>query len=543
MTIRHLLSWLSQVHGTPVGQLSLAAIGSRIHQILAPKHQRIFRAGHRIPACIAAVSFSLIFLAQPINSDSLSKPVVQTAASQSLLCRVGTNLVPNSVTPPIAAFDLRTLRVGWYTDYGASNVPARPNGIEYTPMIHLMQTGPNDYSATPSGALLESVIAANPGADWLIGNEPDRRFFQDDIEPHVYARAYHDLYELIKTADPLARIFAGSIVQPTPLRLQYLDLILTSYFEQFGETMPVDGWSIHNFILNEASCSHYNDLSICWGADIPPGIDVSDGLRITIDEHDRFDLFVEQIIRFRQWMVRRGYGGTPVYLSEFGVLLPARFGFPPSRVNTFMNNTFDYLLGTTDPALGDPMDGYHLIQRFSWYSTSDNAYNGYLFERQGEANSYDLSAMGLNFTTYTASLPETSDFYPLPIQADPPAPLVSGGNVTFTLQTRVANSGNGLTPSTIDVRFYVGDPAHGGVAIGDNQAVALGGCGDNALVQVTWRDVPAGEYQIFVVVDEKNQITETNEENNVRTQALVFANYQVFLPYIQHAIFTQQLAD
>jgi len=484
-----------------------------------------------------------MFLAQPIKSDSLSKPVAQTADSQSLLCRVGTNLVPNSVTPPIAAFDLRALRVGWYTDYSASDLPARPNGIEYTPMIHLTQTGPNDYSATPSGALLESVIAANPGADWLIGNEPDRRFFQDDIEPHVYARAYHDLYELIKAADPLARIFAGSIVQPTPLRLQYLDLILTSYFEQFGEAMPVDGWSIHNFILNEASCNDYNDLAICWGADIPPGIDVSDGLRITIDEHDRFDLFVEQIIRFRQWMVRRGYSGKPVYLSEFGVLMPARFGFPPSRVNTFMNNSFDYLLGATDPTLGDPMDGYHLIQRFSWYSTSDSTYNGYLFERQGEANSYDLSAMGLNFTTYTASLPETSDFYPLPTQADPPAPLTSGGNVTFTLQTRVANSGNGLTPSTIDVRFYVGDPAHGGIAIGDNQEVALGGCGDNALVQVTWRDVPAGEYQIFVVVDEKNQITETNEENNVRTQALVFANYQVFLPYIQHAMFTQQLAD
>jgi len=158
MIIRHLLSWLSRVHGALVGQLHLAAIGSRVPQILVTKHQRIFRAGHRILACIAAVSFSLMFLAQPIKSDSLSKPVAQTADSQSLLCRVGTNLVPNSVTPPIAAFDLRALRVGWYTDYSASDLPARPNGIEYTPMIHLTQTGPNDYSATPSGALLESVI-------------------------------------------------------------------------------------------------------------------------------------------------------------------------------------------------------------------------------------------------------------------------------------------------------------------------------------------------------------------------------------------------
>ncbi len=543
MAILHLLACMGRVHCARARQLCLAPIGSNVHHTLVTKNWRRLRFGYWILASTAAVYLHLLFLVQPIKSASPSEPPPRPADSQSLLCRFGTNLIPNHITPPIAGLDLMALRVGWYIDYSASNLPVRPNGIEYTPMIHLTQTGPNSYSTTPSSAMLESAIAANPGADWLIGNEPDRRFFQDDIEPHVYARAYHDLYELIKAADPVARIFAGSIVQPTPLRLQYLDLILTSYFDQFSEAMPVDGWSIHNFILNEASCNYYDDLAICWGADIPPGIDVRDGLRITIDENDRFDLFVQQIMRFRQWMASRGYGGKPVYLSEFGVLMPPRFGFPPSRINTFMDNTFDYLLGTTDPMLGDPTDGYHLIQRFSWYSTSDNTYNGYLFERQGEADPYNLSEMGVNFTTYTASLSETIDFYPLQSRADPPAPLVSGGNVTFTLQARIANSGNVLTPSTTKVRFYAGDPAHGGASIGDDQVVALAGCGDNTLVQVTWRDVPAGEYQIFVVVDGENQITETNEENNVQTQNLFFATHQVFLPYIQRPVFTQQASN
>lgn len=46
------------------------------------------------------------------------------------------------------------------------------------------------------------------------------------MEPHIYAAAYHALYYLIKQADPTARVIAGTIVQPTPLRLRYLDMVL-----------------------------------------------------------------------------------------------------------------------------------------------------------------------------------------------------------------------------------------------------------------------------------------------------------------------------
>ena len=39
------------------------------------------------------------------------------------------------------------------------------------------------------------------------------------------------------------------------------------------EPMPVDGWSIHNFILPEVNCDFFPEN--CWGADVPPGIDLS----------------------------------------------------------------------------------------------------------------------------------------------------------------------------------------------------------------------------------------------------------------------------
>ena len=63
------------------------------------------------------------------------------------------------------------------------------------PRINLDQIGAPGYASSPSiGAALDATITGNPGADWMIGNEPDRRYYQNDMEPAAYAHAYHDLY-------------------------------------------------------------------------------------------------------------------------------------------------------------------------------------------------------------------------------------------------------------------------------------------------------------------------------------------------------------
>ena len=127
---------------------------------------------------------------------------------------------------PVSEFDLSQLRIGWYIDYKAHVTAPHPNGAAYVPVINLEQVGDSDYTSSPSESALDTAIADNPGADWIIGNEPDRRYYQNDMAPAAYAHAYHDLYYYIKSKDPTARIFAGAIVQPTPLRLQYLDKVL-----------------------------------------------------------------------------------------------------------------------------------------------------------------------------------------------------------------------------------------------------------------------------------------------------------------------------
>lgn len=432
-----------------------------------------------------------------------------------LLCRFGVNAIAD-----LANVDIVALRIGWYVDYHALSTPSEPKGAEYAPTIRLSQVGADGYTYTPSGSQLQEAILANPGAAWFIGNEPDRRFVQDDMEPLPYAKAYHELYYLIKSADPTAQIFAGTIVQPTPIRLQYLDMVLDSYQSEYGEPMPVDGWSIHNFLLNEVDEDRCEEVpGGCWGAGIPPGINALSGEIVTIEENDSINLFIERIERFRQWMADRGYAGLPVYLSEYGVLMPDDFGFPPQRVNTFMNQTFDYMLTATDPQLGDPNDGYRLIQKWSWYSTGapGDPFNGNLFH----PSTYALSAMGANYEAYTKQLAEEVELYPSRIFTDSSGPPSSSEPVTLTLKTQVANSGNLEEPTrSVAVRFYEGDPANGGVQIGSDRSVSLSGCGDNAIVEVVWTDVPPDTYQVYVAVDPENSVTETNESNNVASQEI-----------------------
>ncbi len=488
-------------------------------------------------AVLALLISSYVAQAQDAQDadEALFLPLLD--AESSALCRLGVNGDIRNIDPAL-------LRLGWYVDYGATLNAVKPANVRYMPMIRLVQTknGPKPYryslfanhAVTTEQQLLD-VIAANPGAEWFIGNEPDRRLLQDDIEPHVYAIAYHDLYKLIKQQDPTATIIAGSIVQATELRLQYLDMVLNAYRTRYGESMPVDVWAIHNFILNEASCAYYPE-SECWGAGIPPGIDAKEGMRVLVRENDSFDLFKQQILRFRQWLADHGYGGSPVYLSEYGVLMPDIFeppdDYPPERVNAFMTRTFDYILNeAVDPKLGDPNDGYRLIQRLSWYSVQDQAFNGYLFQRDSVSGKLVLSQMGQNYSTYAAGIAKQIDFYPARVSIEAP-PVPDGENtVDIILRAVIANSGNNAAAQTARVRFYNGNPAGSGVQIGADQIVSLAGCGANQAVSVVWQDAPLGAHNLFVVVEPQSG-PDNNEANNTLRQPLYIGKERLYLPAV-----------
>ena len=210
-----------------------------------------------------------------------------------------------------------------------------------------------------------------------------------------------------------------------------MDLVLKEYRLRYRTALPVDAWSIHAFILNEKRNS--------WGAEIPPGLTADTGQVIDVQDNDNIELFKQQILLFRKWMFDRGYRNAPLYVTEYGVLMPDIYGFTMERVNAYMNKTFDFMLNTVDAVYGYPADGGRLVQRFSWYSTADkfritgsdiSGFNGYLYDPDA---GYQSTAMGDNYAAYTARLAEVTDPIAVNLVADPATPLVSDGVATIQL--------------------------------------------------------------------------------------------------------------
>lgn len=259
--------------------------------------------------------------------------------------------------PNIALLPVERLGIGWYLTWGSAVDPPGPGGIEFWQMVRVSEQG-----FRPDAAAIEAAARANPGSVWLIGNEPDVRW-QDNTTPERYAELYHELYSLLKTTDPECRVAIAGVTQPTPLRLEYLDRVLSAYATRFSATLPLDIWNVHNFILREERDS--------WGVDIPPGLDAITGTLYAVEDHDDMGIFCDQIVTFRRWMAARGYRNSPLAVTEYGILMPEDYGFDATRVQTFLYATFDYFLTAQDAELGYPADANRLVQWWCWYSLLD----------------------------------------------------------------------------------------------------------------------------------------------------------------------------
>ncbi|MGC9356229.1 MAG: glycosyl hydrolase [Anaerolineae bacterium] len=261
--------------------------------------------------------------------------------------RVGVSVAKGS---PLS-YDLTALGVGWIMNWRAYSAPPVPPGVQFAQTVRM-----RDGHLAFDGATLSAIAAANPGALWLISNEPDVKW-QDNVTPEVYARLYHEAYRAIKAGDPGATVAAGGIAQPTPLRLRYLDRVLESYVAQFGEPLPAQAWHIHNYMLREERDS--------WGVDIPPGFTDNQGVLYSVDDSGNIERFKQQLYEFRGWMSSRGYGGLSLIVSEFGIPMPADYGFPPERVANFLRETTHFM---------NTAEGGGLVQRWCWFSLADPYY-------------------------------------------------------------------------------------------------------------------------------------------------------------------------
>jgi hypothetical protein len=345
------------------------------------------------PAQIASQEVITAAAATPLASAAADLPAAASPTPLepgNLSSRLGIG-VPLDVTDFVFDAEMaQQLGMGWYLDWHINPAPIDVDGLEYA-QLYAMRPGNIPLRRDQ----IAQVLAANPGALWLAGNEPDV-IWQDNKTPEEYAQLYHQFYTFVKTLDPSAQVAIAGVSQVTPLRLQYLEAVMAAYERLYGQRLPVDVWNVHAFILREERDS--------WGVSIPPGFDVDQGMLWEIEDHDDLDLFRQQIVDFRRWMDKQGERNKPLIISEFGILMPTEYGFPPERVAEFMTGTFDYLLTASDPDIGYPADDNRLVQRLTWYSLSDTVYPT---SNLVDPTTGEFTLLGQTFANYAAGLKES----------------------------------------------------------------------------------------------------------------------------------------
>jgi hypothetical protein len=429
-------------------------------------------------------------------------------------------------------YNVGILHAGWYHNFGRITHPLHPYGMTFVQTIRLSDDGPfpdKACSACPTWEQLAIVVQANPGSLWFVGSEPDR---QEYVRAERYAELYHEFYTFLKGQDPACQVGIGGVVQSTPIRLQYLDMILTAYYAGHGASMPVDVWNIHNYVLREADD---------WGGGIPPETDPALAILYALSEHDMLDPhptepeklgWKRQIILMRKWMHDRGYRDRPLIISEYGLLMPEIYGYDYPRVRDFMLATFDWLLTCTDSETGYPADGNRLVQAWAWYSLNYNEppFQGaitwyHLFDPDTTA----ITALGLDYSAYTASLtdplPGTIDLRPTSIWHTPPEP--AGSNlVTMTIKATIYNGG-AETVENVLIRFE-----RDGVLAGEVTIPSIA-AGESEEASVVWSNLTRGQaYQATVTADPNGDFIDCDPFNNSLSISILVTDMQYYLPFI-----------
>lgn len=437
-----------------------------------------------------------------LSSRSANGTLIDTA------CRFG-------ITSPLGSdgYELASLGVGSYLDWGAVTNPILPDGVEYIRVLRLM-----DSLYPQTVANLPTWIQANPSSVWVVGNEPDTTFGdQDELLPEVYADRFYEVARIIRRLDRTALIAFGSIVQPTPIRLRYLDRawnqLVADVGSQAAASRLIDIWSIHSFILNE-------DIEWAWGTGIPPGFEG--------DDHDAFEIklmdelsktysiqiFQQRIIAFRSWMAEKGERNKPLWITEYGSLFPPIDPTGVDYVNVsdadttnFMLATFDFLLSASDDQTGLPSDANHLVQRWFWYSLNEHRYTfgGSLYNPDyleiPETGPF-ITLVGQNFIEYQSTYLTQPDLVPISLAIAPISYNTNRTLVNYRLDITIDNYVFD-DATCAQVWIYEGDPENGGSLIaGPIPSSAIKGNYGVGRLTAYWMNVePLTEYTLYVLVE------------------------------------------
>jgi len=544
----------------------------------------------------AETSGSVLYAADLAQQDDAPQAEEDILAATN--CRYGVGYVPSL---PHSLNWIPTLDAGWYINFGAGNWGQNVRSAAFAPVIRIRQEQVNgvrteDFKVTPPLSFtyrdaqdrvqpgVGRLVSANPGSFWIVGNEVDvNNPVQDNTMPQVYARAYHDVYYYIKQIDPTAKVAVAGLSMMTPGRLQYLSIVWDTYRSLYGETMPVDVWNMHLYILEERNPSNpneYGDGKIALGTDpllaklssqgvaalcpAPGAADtVANDPRQDVhcrSEHDSVRIFREQVYAMRNWMKERGQQNKPLIISEFGLLYPYVLDdngqyflkdehgrpFDPARVTKYLRDTIAFLETTKDPNLGYPADDNRLVQQWLWYSIvtgpetsggSSNLINWDTFQSLPGGDASALTPMGLAFQQAANASDNWTNLVGGAAQSVVTlAQDDNKGAARLTVSFR--NSGTLSAIAPIKVTFYRDQALTqqiGSAVYDPNTRGAVAGCTWNnrnsEQVSIMWSNLPVGTHYYWAKIDTLNAVPETAETDNVTTRGTVTVkSHGTFIP-------------
>jgi len=241
---------------------------------------------------------------------------------------------------PVTAAQLDALGPVWYLDW-RWDTPVL-EGHERLYVIRCWEVK-QDQGAIPS------AMRASGSAWWSLGNEPNDPY-QDNVSPEEYAELYHT-FETWAQSARRCHILPAGIANAD---WQWAEAFREAFREKYGRYPRVDGWNIHNYILE-------------------PGLDPYD-----VGEFQR------RILAFHRWMESIGDGQKPLFLTEFGVLYGdgccGRPVDPPEKIQSFMRRATRWLIDS------------EIVTCWAWFSTYFDLYNGDLMTKEG-----DLTDLGVTY--------------------------------------------------------------------------------------------------------------------------------------------------
>ncbi len=449
-----------------------------------PRTQRIFSA-----LLLATLLASLLVAAAaPAAHAQGCVPLPPYAVEAD---RIGMNVITD-YGKAVFSYDTNRFGSGWFIDYrpsqfagagiddssvdaAALDQPLVPAAVDPVLLPLITAVHPNMHSMAylhllrstdldgDWQTLVGNVVRRNPGLLLVVGNEPDRPGLQDNDWPHEYARTYHDVYDFVKNLDPTAQIAVAGVVQPTPLRLYYLDKVLEEYQKRYGVKMPVDVWTVHAFILREIDPADAENEYENWGAGIPPGVyDRKDlAIRYDVEDHGDIQIFKQNLIQFRKWMKWRGYRDKPLIVTEFGILMRPDYPAGDDRVydhefvREFMVDSFDFMRTAKDAEFGYPADGNRLVQSWAWFALNnvvDEENSGCCNGNLVNHDSGSVTPLGEDFAAYTAKYGSAKEYVDLALRSVSGAPLqIPSGSAgeRITVSYSLYNRGNLRAPARV----------------------------------------------------------------------------------------------